>query len=335
MGSPGFPYLSFFQFGRESTWNTAVACTNRIPILPGFQPRSEAGRIFSPAFDGKRNPVTAYIGGKRSRLTAEFELTYTGMLLLIDGLMGTATFGNNGGTTSGAGPYTHTFIQRLIYNSYTLQFGIGDVPATKCEQIAGAKIQEATFSCSGAFDSHEAVVRVRFVFIGGNYSTNVTPTSLSAAAPDPALFYHCTNDTDGSGDAADDVQIRGFELVVRNFLTENRFILEATNPGVLKEPLLTGKKSEIIMTIMEEFRTKTILESFWNTYATSSPVIRFTSGTKDITFTLPVAAISETPEHDPTGDDIIIQNVKWRALDGGSNSGLTIVVNNAQSLINA
>ena len=335
MASPGLGYKSYFQFGRESTWNTAATVNKRLPMLPGAQPRAEHGRIISPALDGKMNPVNIYVGGKRSRLTVEFELTYTGFLLMLDGMMGTATYGSNGGSTSGVNPYTHTFRQKEFLNSYTLELGMGDIPTGKVERILGAKIAEASFRCTGSLDSQDAIVTARLTFVGGTYAANVSATgSLSAATPDPVIYAHCSTDTDGSGDSSSDVELLGFELTIRNKLRDG-FILDSTGSGVTNEPIRSGK-TEITLQLTQEFRTKTALDSFWLTYAAAAPSLVFTSGSKTITFTLPSAFLTTHPEHDPASDEIMVQTLNWRGLDDGSNnSALTVIVVNAQSSITA
>ena len=337
MASPGLVYKGFLQFGREATWNTAVAATHRIPFLK-MAVDVEHGRIVSRAMDGKKSPVNVYVGGKRWRATIELELTYTGFLHLIDGLMGTATYGSNGGATTGTNPYTHTFRQKDLHSSYTFQFGMGDVPTGKCERGAGGKILEATFSGGGSLEGAEAVITARLVIVGGTYTVNETPTAaLTALTPDPVLFSHCTIEEDGTNDDATpaDVEIRRFSLTVKNPLADGRFILDSS--GVIHEPIRNRKIDDgVVLEIDQEFRTKTAIDSFFLTYATGAPNLKFVSGSKSIEFLIPVAFLRTAPKHDPEGDDIMNQKLVWHGLDDDSNdSALTIIVINAQSAITA
>lgn len=337
MASPGLAYKGFFQFGRESAWDTVVAATHRIPFL-SMKVKVDHGRIVSRAMNGKKSPTAVYVGGKRWRATVELELTYTGFLLLIDGLMGTATFGANGGATTGpsGSDYTHTFRQKDLHNSFTVEFGMGDVPTTKCERGSGGKLIEATISGGGSLEGADAVITARLTFVGGTYTDNETPTSPpTVVATDPVMFSHCTVEEDGTNDdlTPANVEIRKFALTVKNPLADGRFILGSS--PVIHEPIRNRRIEDgVVLEIDQEFRTRTALASYFLTYATGAPNLKFVSGSKSIEFLIPVAFLRTSPEHDVEGDDIMNQKLVWHGLDDGSNdSALTIIVINTQATI--
>lgn len=181
MAYPGLALKNIFQYGRETAGNygVAVAATHRLPTyaldvdphLEVIEPDLSDGSLFTQAMiDSIKRPV----------VTIELPLTYTGMLLIIDCLMGTATYGSNGGATTGSNPYTHTWKIQELLNSLTLQCGQGDIPTTKVERTPGSKILRAVFSSSGGRNDG----RISLTLPAKDWATDVTPTGALVA---PAL----------------------------------------------------------------------------------------------------------------------------------------------------
>src|SRR5262245_17210539 len=108
MSPVGQPYKGYVQWGRETAGNygVAVASTHRARHL-GLRPGPRTERIQSDVMDGTGLAVASYVGKKMARFGVDLELTYTGLLTLFDLLMGTNTYGSNGGSTTGTNPYTH------------------------------------------------------------------------------------------------------------------------------------------------------------------------------------------------------------------------------------
>lgn len=323
MADHGRPNKRYFQFGREATYGTAVAATHRFPVL-SLTRGARRTLIRSEAKDGTRFRQNAYVTKKSYRPVVELELTYTGLLLLLDGLFGTDTYGANGGATSGVNPYTHVFKMRSIFNSYTLQFGMGDVPTTKVERFEGAKITRATIS--GA--SHERL-RVRLEFLAEDFSTNVTPTgSLAAPTMDCVLMGHLSSFNDGTGTTG---QITGFEFAMENALSERDYAAD-----LIAEPL-AGGLADASLRISQEFQSQTAIDAHI-AGTTGAPSLTFTSGTKSFAISMPVAYLDEGCEPSDDGDTRMLQDLMWLPIsDSGSPTEtlLTVTVVNAQSSITA
>lgn len=116
-------FLRKLQFGRETTAGTAVAATYKLVGEGTYKPIVE--REFEEYPRGVRAMVTD--GGfdkmKGSEIEFEGSLTFEELLLPLDsGLVSV--------TTTGAGPYTHTFTPTLtaaqVVKSYTAEFVVDD-----------------------------------------------------------------------------------------------------------------------------------------------------------------------------------------------------------------
>jgi hypothetical protein len=320
MGRHGQNFKSLFQFGREAVWGTDVPATHRIPVLD-LAPDVQLEVIKSDAMDGTRLRQGFYPGAKRVRVTVEFEMLYSGILLLLDGLFGTAAFGSNGGTTSGANPYVHVFKMRELFNSYTLELGMGDIPTTKVEQALGAKIIEATLSGS----SH-GVCRCRLVFLAKDYSTNVTPTgALSSPAIIPLLFDQLTAFNDGTGATGD---ILSFELSIQNTLSVRDYAAQ-----LIDEPVANGFP-EVQLKLVEEFQTQAAFDAHY-ALTQGAPSLDFVSGTKELVISMPKSYLTQGVNREKQGQGRMTQPLTWEPIgdDGSPETYMTITVTNAQATI--
>lgn len=318
MAAHGQAFKKFFQFGRESSWGSAATVDHRFPIL-SMTRGVRRDVIRSEAMDGTRFRQVAYQGAKRCRPVVEMELTYTGLLLLLDGLMGTDTYGSNGGSTSGSNPYTHVFKMRNLFNSYTLEFGMGDIPSGKVERFTGAKIVRATIT--GA--SHERC-RLRLEFLAKDHATNVSPTgSLTSPTQDCVLFDAMSSFNDGTGTTGD---LISFELAIENMLTERSYASE-----LIDEPL-AGALANASLRIVEEFQSRTAIDAHV-ALTQGAPALTFTSGSKSFAISMPKAYLDEGCE--PEGEDRLTQSLLWLPIgdDASPESYLTLTVVNAQALI--
>jgi tail tube protein len=324
----GKSYKRFLQFGRDSAgnWGSAATTVNhRAPIL-SFTRGVSREVIYSSAMDGTRFRQVAYQGAKRVRPTIQTELTYTGLLLFLDGLMGTDTFGANGGTTGAGPPYTHTFKMSGLptgaglFNSFCLEAGMGDIPAGKVERFTGAKIARATIAGS----SHERLT-LRLELIGKDHATNVTPTgALTSATQDCVLFDQMSSFNDGTGTTGD---LISFELTIDNALSVRDYASE-----LIDEPLASSHASATLR-IVEEFQSRSAIDAHV-ALTQGAPALTFTSGSKVFTISMPKAYISDSPE--PEGDRMT-QSLLWTPIgdDGSPETYLTMTMTNTQSSISA
>jgi len=335
VGSPAIGFKSYWQFGREATWDTAATATTRLPFLT-LGPEPNLGvtpsRLINSGVDNPEN----FVGiGQRNRLQGTTEFQYENFLRLIDCLMGTASFGSNGGTTTGpvSTIYTHAFKQRAIVNSLTNQMSIGDVPAGQVERLRGAKVMEMRLSGSRAFGGDEGIVSCEVSMLGRTYETAQAPAGTPAVpAYRPVLFQHLTTVLDGSGDAADLRALWSFDLTIRNALAENR--LDVMPTGL--EPVRNGW-TEILLKLETEYQVKTLRDRYR----------ALTEGGLSLTFDEPGATgrqvvldIPKAHQVEPHSlgvpdMDVLRQTSVWRAKsDGGSPaSGITITVKNTESAI--
>jgi hypothetical protein len=328
MGTPGRGHVSYLQFGRETVAGTPVAATRRIPFISNVV-TPDIGFIESDLLDNSVSRSNFYQGGQGFPFTIEGETWYEGLLLLIDGLMGTATFGANGGTTTGTNPYVHTFIERALLNSYTFELIDGDIETTKCQRLAGAKLIGITVRCV-AGRGNDAICKFTIEGFATGYATNITPTtSLTSVAALPVLYHEATTVDDGTADAASLIRMRSFELALTNEVDKERFYMSAINPD---EPI-RNNFLDVTFRAVKELQSKTLLDAAL-AFTSGSPKLVFGSAaSKRITFDIGSAKI-RSYTHPVNGYGIILQNVEWRAFKDPTNlSALKIIVENTQATI--
>jgi len=335
MGSPAIGFRSYWQFGREATWDAAATATHRIPFIT-LAPEPNKGVTPSRLINtGVDNPENFNIIGQRNRLRGTTEFQYENFLRLIDAVMGTASFGSNGGTTTGpvSTIYTHTFKQRALLNSLTNQASIGDVPAGQVERLQGSKVTELRLAGSRAFGGDEGVASLDVATLGRTYATGVSPTGTPTVPTyRPVLFSHLTTVLDGSGDAADLRALWSFELTIRNTIAENR--LDVMPNGL--EPLRNGW-TEILLKLETEYQSKTLRDRYLALTEGALQLIFTEPGVTGRRITLDIPKANQVEPHSlgVPDMDVLRQTSMWRAKsDGGSPAtGITITVENTESAI--
>lgn len=314
----------YVQIGREATWGSAAAATRKMYVV-STDSQSVRGKVVSDVLTGNRNPATIFSGPQKGIATIEFEADYEGQLHLWDAALGTATFGSNGGTSSGTGPYTWTFIQRLLASSYSLQI-VTDIPSGKCDRIVGAKLNRLRFSGTTGADAKP--FRLSTEWLGKSYSLNVSPTgALSANSPLAIMPGHLdtANLDTGTSDAAGSDRLRSFELSIDNKLAERFY-----GADEIDEPLYDDY-AETTMKWTVEFSTETAINEYLQ-HASQSPVIKFASGTKSIQFAFGAGYIVEPVGRPIDRWGILTQSFTTRAIHSGS-TGLTVTIVNSESTI--
>ena len=335
MGFPGLGHRGYIQFGREATYGTAVAATHRIPFV-SCETRPVGGTIDSEMMNNARWLHGIYQGPKHYETTLVVELWYEGMLLLLDGLMGTGTYGANGGTTSGGSPFAHTITQQDLLNSYTFQIIEGRIPATTCQRLLGAKIDRAEISGSKG-SGNDAILRLTLTLLSRSYQTAQAITgSLNAVTALPILFHEMQGVSaflDGTADVAADKVLQNFTVSINNNLARRHHSTAAT----ILEPIAEGF-CEVEIRLTKEFQTVALLDAFnaFTAAVPTEPTLVFgVTSSKRFTISTPGTAVIPTYGHPISGPGIIMQDVTWkgfRANPGGAGP-LQLLVENTQATI--
>lgn len=335
MGVPAIGHRGWIQFGRESTYGTAATVTHRIPFV-SCDTRPVGGTIDSEMMNNQRWLHGIYQGPRYYETTLVVELWYAGMLLLLDGFMGTATYGSNGGTTTGANPYAHTITQQDLLNSFTFQIIEGKVPATTCQRLLGSKIDRAEISGSKGSGS-DAIVRLTLTLLSQSYQTNQAITgSLNAVTALPVLFHEMQGALaflDGTADATADKVLQSFTVSINNHLARRQHSTAAT----ILEPLAEAF-CEVEIRLTKEFQTVAMLDAynaFTAAVATEPTLVFGALSSKRFTISTPGTANIVTYGHPIPGPGIIMQEVTWkgfRANPGGAGP-LQLLVENTQATI--
>lgn len=332
MGTPGRGHRSYLQFGREATYGTAVAATHRVPILrSSVVPQigvHRSGLLQRGTVTAARNRSDQYQGPIFYRSTIELELWYEGLLLILDGIMGTSTFGANGGVTTGANPYAHNWAaNREFLNSYTMELIEGNIPSSACQRLVGAKMDAAIIRGSVS----DVVCRLTLEVMSKFYQTNQTPTGgLNAVTALPVLFHEASTVDDGTADAAADVRMKNFEVTLRNHLTERHYV-----GSVNTDEPHANDFVEAMFRFKKEFQTRTMLDAV-NAFTAGTPSLVFGS-TASKRFTIQTgggdAQITEY-NHPIEGAGIIEQDVTWDTDSAqGIGCQIQIIAENTQATI--
>jgi hypothetical protein len=330
MASPGLGFKSYLQWGRETTYGTVAAATKRIGILRQ-NISVQMKQVKSGLLTGNFIRQDIYNVQQKTAGQIEVYLTYADLQMLFDGLMGTNTFASNGGTTTGANPYTHVFTEsHEFHNSFTLELIEGNIPASKCQRILGAKITGVTIRGEA-----NDIVHCTFDVVGQTYQDNQTPTgALSANTPVMVLTQHgSVGDTatayDGSGDAAANLVLKSFELTIKNMIDESRDIVGLSTIG---EPIRNGFPMSQ-MKFHREFRTLASLDAYI-ARTNQNPSLVFTN-TSNFQFTMEMDVAAVVDEnHGIDSDGIIFQDVTLEAIfDAGNTTGSKVSIKNTQSTI--
>ena len=333
MGTPAQANQSYLQLGREATFGTGVAATRRLGIISD-DPRPDVGVIRSRVLNNTVSRVNLYQAGYLWRYRSLLQLNYEGLLFILDGLQGTATFAANGGTTTGVGPYVHTFVEKQVLNSYTLEVIQGNIPAAQVLRLLGAKIASARIGCkAGTDDDAVCTADVEWLAIDATPGFAIT-TGLTAATELPVLFHEASTVDDGTADTwnsglTTDVVLKEFELEVVNAVNARRFGMGR------KQPLEFVRNGYQVTTMRgkKEYMKKTMLDAVL-AFTAGSPKLVFGSvATKRLTFDVGTAHITQhnNPSRDP---DIIEQEFTWEAARDATNlSSLKVLAENNESAI--
>lgn len=334
MGYAGMEHQTYVQFEREATWGTKPTITHALAATR-VHARPLIGKAKARNLTGKISPAAITALGEMALVTLEFDICYTGQLLWWDALMGTATYGSNGGATSGANPYTHVFREENYHNSLSLEVIRGNIPDGKCELITGAKIDKANLVWVASLDGDEAKGHASIEMIARRFQTDQTPASaIAQPSYDPVIFGHASTVEDGTSDTDAEIVLRRFEFSYDNKLARD-FGMNSAVGKYLVEPI-RNDRPEAVFKMVSEFRSKSAMDLYIaNTEA--NPKMYFASSSKE--FRLEMAKAYMMTHEKPPTDGKIMQEFEWHPIDDGAgssnNTGVSLTVINAQSAITA
>lgn len=326
MASPGINAKSYMQWGREATWGTAVAATKRLGIL-SHTVEQDITQKHLDTLTGTM--VKTGIVNVNERASGDIELygTYNDLMMFIDGVMGTATFGSNGGADTGSNPYTHTFTNGKEFNSsFTIELIEGNIPASQCQRLVGAKITKLVLKGTAG-----EICTMTLSVVAQKKQTGQTPTAaLTANASILILASHAGTSDNGSGsDSAADIVIKSFEMTIDAGLDDKR--MDCSSAYII-EPIRNGlTTAKLKMT--QEFRTKSAMDDY--IAATSrAPDLKLVSSPSSLNFIMAAAKIVSL-KHSQDGFGIWTEDIELEALEAsaGATSSLTVTNVNAQATI--
>lgn len=324
MGTPGFGFQSYIQFGRESTWGTAVAATKRLGFLnENVQPN--IGFIKDNTLNNATVRANIYPVGEYAIGTIDMVLDYEGLLMLFDGVYGTATFGNNGGADAGVGPYTHTFTEKALLNSYTIEIIKGNISATKCDRLIGAKIVGFNIKAA-AGQSNQGLCTVTWDIVAKQKQIDQTPTAaLTAITRVPSFFYQAAV-VDNTADAVGLQKVRSFDLIVKRAVDDKRFYMGSTT---IDEPVVNDYSMGTLK-FQRELQSTTLKTAF-SAGTAANPTLTLTSGAKVIAFTIGAGVLTQYTDA-VTGYGIVLQDATIEAVSNAG-VGVGLVITNTQATI--
>jgi hypothetical protein len=216
----GLGFKSYWQFGREAVYGTAVAATHKLDLMNADVPIVQ-GIIRDESLWGNMSRQILYQGGYMYRGKIKVRCQYEGLAMLLDWVMGTGAYGSVGGSDSGVvnGIYTHTFLQQQYLNSYTVELIEGDISAGKCFKLTGVVVDSITITGRGG--ANDAMLTVELDVIAQDKVSGATPTAglktpeLSLAAYTPVLFYQAAFN-DGTVDVP---VVKDFSVTIANNLS--------------------------------------------------------------------------------------------------------------------
>lgn len=279
MATPGLGHKSYVQFGKETTYGTAVAATKKLEIVSWSVPQQIA-TIQDSSLYSAQSRRASYQGGSLWKGTFTVRLNYVGLEELLRAVNSTYTstqFAAAGGVTM----IDHKFKEGATLPSYTFEVVAGDIPTGKCFRYTGAKITDLTIKGT-AGTGNDAMLMADFSVVAKDCVSNVTPTSsLSYPTVSPVLFHHAAILNDGTSDSSANVRLRNFTMTLAQPHAEDRFYLGNLT---IDEPV----RSDFInatLAFSQEFITITQYDK----------ARAFTTGSPRLVFRNPVATATSSP----------------------------------------
>lgn len=330
MGNPAFGFNSYMQFARDATWGTFPTITKRYPIYSA-NARAVAGRIRPQILDGTLAQPSLVKGMEMCELDLSMPLCYTGLNIIWDLIMGTATYGSNGGSSSGSDPYTHGWAGfGLLLNSGSFEIIQGGVPASpaRCVRCTGMKVQRATIRVAAGIDIADQIARLDLKLIGYSLTENQTITSsLTSPTLDFVMQSHMNTLTDIAQGVTTAATL-DWELVIDTMAKERPFL---TGAGYISEPQ-REKRPNWTLTMTREFQVRTALTAFLANSGGAVQTIFSLGSTRGLQFDM-TGAMATYPENPIEGEGWIKQKIVYEGQADVLGSTLAVTLTNSQATI--
>lgn len=301
-----FGHGAFIKFGEETSWGTGVTPTisNRINsiTMSKTQERDRKANLSVPA-SGMLGEV--FDGFLIAEGSMEIPIYYQGQ-----GLWFKLAFGKV--TTTGGGPYTHSFEPEIDLESATLQVQRGSGITEQMEEFQGVKVSQLQVSCEAGGE-----MTASLDLIGKTSSTRAANITSSFGTGTSVLHFQAGQFTfNGAGYNA-----RSMTFTLNNNL-ERRNVLGSKLTAEQAVADVRECTLEVTLDILENS-----LHNAFIAGTQSDASITFTSGTDSITFTVTNALI--TSFSDPVnGFGRVEQTMTFTGLADNSNVGGKIVLVN-------
>ncbi len=244
----------------------------------------------------------------------EFELAPQSIGKLIKHTMGSVS-------TSGAGPYTHTFTHGAVDAlGLTFQVNRPDSSATdRPFDYVGCQITKLAISANA-----DDIVMGTVSVYGQHEDTAQSLASASYPSSwTPFTFVHGVIQL-----AAAEVSVKSVSVEFDTGLQTGRHFLRSTTPQKPK-PSISAHTRDIGGTIVCDFESLTAYNRFVNQTAAALSLV-FTSGTNVLTITGNIEFDGDTPNIQ--SEDMLEQRLPWKALHATSDtSAFQIVLTNSDS----
>lgn len=311
---PNYGLGTKVSFGEESTAGTAVSRTVAAPVLSvDFQQKRESDTLKHLVGSGStRNPTSMIDVRKTTTGTIELDAYYAGGVF---GLL--LKHGMGGLTTTGSGPYTHTYaLSAALPNGLTVAVERGNTGAD--EVHAGCKINRLVISQNFG---EPMKVSAEFVGMSTASRTGDTPPALTALTSRFVVkHHHCGQLSFNSVD----YKLKSFTLTIDNKVVPQEELGALTS----SEPAFSDFQEVTLQVTIAG--TSNTLNAAHLAGTSSNAVLAFTDSPRSLTFTLHNAQV--TDYGDPiSGMGLIEQTLTFRALGDDTNHGLAVVLVNADS----
>lgn len=330
MGSAAVQAKNYGQFGREAVWGTPVAPTKRIPYL-SQDLEAVITKEEDPSYNGGQaaNDLLSYT--EHCQGPIEWQMSYDHMLWLIDWLCGTQTYGANGGTSFGPGPYTHTWYLRELHNSMVHEFSDGDIPAGKVGRGIGLK--PTMFYMRGNSEGTDSIMKLGCNVVGKEYQTNQTPGATLTVSPRTfiRMGHLASLFDDGVGESDADTRLREIDFTVEG-LNDKRF---NAGSNFTDEPWRNGRPKARLRLVRE--RRSSAAQDLYKAGTNSGIVLTFVgSASLNLILTINNAKV-ESYKQRRDGYGLQLEELTWACLeDGGTpSSPFVLSVKNNQATISA
>lgn len=315
---PGLGNKSYLQLGVESAYATAVAAAAKMEIISAnIDP--VVGTIPDPSLYNAQSRRGLYQGGLFYRGSIVARGNYGGgatggLGRLIKAAMGTVT-------TTGAGPFTHTYKEAATPPSLTLELIEGDVPANQCKRAIGTIVTDMTIRAT-AGQGEDAMLQFEFGIVAKSVTLGFTPTAaLGLSTLSPMLYHQSGSVTDdGSGDTQANQRVRQIEMKLTNNYALDRFYFGSLNPD---QPLRNDFLSAQWKFTSEFAATGAITRA--NAFTTTSPKLKVVSGADSFEIRSNSAKITEYG-NPVEGYGAILMNITHEAFNDPTDLSALVAV---------